>query len=398
MPVKLRQEEALARFHETHGDRYDYSRVEYVKSNAKVLILCREHGPFEQIPSAHWGGSGCPTCWFEKQRRTKSMDFETFASRARERFEERYTYDPASWDTHSNMQKKMLRFWCPEHGQQEMRPESHIASATGCGQCSRERFFDTRRLSDDEFAARAREHHGDAYTYERARYQGAFEEVTVTCSEHGDFSVIATNHLRKQGCPECAKREFTAKRSWSFEGFLGRVTERFGDRFEYDRSSWDDSITMLQHRQIRIRCPEHGWRTQKPMEHLLSPTGCAPCSVIEAGLKRRKNHEEIVAKLKEVHGDLYSYEKAVYTRMVDKIIVGCADHGDFSIGPSKHLEGQGCPRCSVRGFQPDLPAIVYYLRIDAPDGALYKIGITNLTVWERYSNRLDQDRITILHE
>ncbi len=37
-------------------------------------------------------------------------------------------------------------------------------------------------------------------------------------------------------------------------------------------------------------------------------------------------------------------------------------------------------------------------RIDAPDGAFYKIGISNLTVWERYPYASDQNRITILRE
>ena len=45
MPQKLAQEDVLARFHEVHGDRYDYSRVEYVDTRTKVVIICREHGP-----------------------------------------------------------------------------------------------------------------------------------------------------------------------------------------------------------------------------------------------------------------------------------------------------------------------------------------------------------------
>ena len=60
--------------------------------------------------------------------------------------------------------------------------------------------------------------------------------------------------------------------------------------------------------------------------------------------------------------------------------------------------GHGCPKCAPGGFDPDLPAIVYYIRIYTPYGVCYKIGITNLTVWERYPYRSDQARITILRE
>lgn len=48
MGKKLTQEVVLSRFRETHGDRYDYSQVEYVHSQTKVVIICREHGPFRQ--------------------------------------------------------------------------------------------------------------------------------------------------------------------------------------------------------------------------------------------------------------------------------------------------------------------------------------------------------------
>ena len=27
-----------------HGDKYDYSKVEYEKSSEKVIIICNEHG------------------------------------------------------------------------------------------------------------------------------------------------------------------------------------------------------------------------------------------------------------------------------------------------------------------------------------------------------------------
>ena len=45
-----------------HGDKYDYSLVDYIKSNEPVQIICQEHGKFNQLPSIHLSGSGCPKC------------------------------------------------------------------------------------------------------------------------------------------------------------------------------------------------------------------------------------------------------------------------------------------------------------------------------------------------
>jgi hypothetical protein len=52
----------VSRFIEVHGDRYDYSKVEYVKRRDKVRIVCPIHGEFWQRPGAHLYGTGCPSC------------------------------------------------------------------------------------------------------------------------------------------------------------------------------------------------------------------------------------------------------------------------------------------------------------------------------------------------
>lgn len=50
MPKKFKQKDALARFHETHGDRYDYSRVECSRKHQShpaasgTNLAARDHG------------------------------------------------------------------------------------------------------------------------------------------------------------------------------------------------------------------------------------------------------------------------------------------------------------------------------------------------------------------
>ena len=45
-----------------HGNKYDYSKVEYKTTHKKVTIICPEHGEFEQSSASHKGGAGCPSC------------------------------------------------------------------------------------------------------------------------------------------------------------------------------------------------------------------------------------------------------------------------------------------------------------------------------------------------
>jgi len=47
---------------EIHSNKYDYSKVKYVNSNHKIIIICPVHGEFTQQPTHHLSGSGCPIC------------------------------------------------------------------------------------------------------------------------------------------------------------------------------------------------------------------------------------------------------------------------------------------------------------------------------------------------
>ena len=45
-----------------HGNKYDYSKVDYVKNTEPVTIICNTHGEFSQEPRSHMVGSGCIKC------------------------------------------------------------------------------------------------------------------------------------------------------------------------------------------------------------------------------------------------------------------------------------------------------------------------------------------------
>lgn len=45
-----------------HGDKFDYSKTIYERSDKLVTITCPKHGDFRQTPTSHLSGSGCPIC------------------------------------------------------------------------------------------------------------------------------------------------------------------------------------------------------------------------------------------------------------------------------------------------------------------------------------------------
>lgn len=61
------QDKVICQFVEAHGNRYDYSLVKYKNDGTKVDIICRKHGIFPQRPSHHKKGQNCPLCAKELQ-------------------------------------------------------------------------------------------------------------------------------------------------------------------------------------------------------------------------------------------------------------------------------------------------------------------------------------------
>ena len=58
----LTTEEFIKKAMDIHGDKYDYSKVQYLNNRTKVCIICPEHGEFWQTPHNHLKGNGCPKC------------------------------------------------------------------------------------------------------------------------------------------------------------------------------------------------------------------------------------------------------------------------------------------------------------------------------------------------
>lgn len=62
MSAKLTTDQFIEKAKLAHGNKFDYSKVNYIDSQTKVIIICPLHGEFEQKPNKHLSGQGCPLC------------------------------------------------------------------------------------------------------------------------------------------------------------------------------------------------------------------------------------------------------------------------------------------------------------------------------------------------
>jgi len=55
-----------------HGDKYNYTNINYQKDNIKIKIICPLHGEFEQLPTNHLTGQGCYKCGIENMKQNRA--------------------------------------------------------------------------------------------------------------------------------------------------------------------------------------------------------------------------------------------------------------------------------------------------------------------------------------
>ena len=242
---------------EIHGDKYDYSKVEYVTTHTKVCIICPEHGEFWQTPAQHLRGRGCPKCANIKRNYKLRGNIVEFVIKARKIHGDRYDYSKVNY---INAQTKVCII-CPEHGEFWQTPAKHLSGA-GCAKCG-----GGYKYNNNDFITKAKEIHGDKYDYSKVNYINSQIKVCIICPEHGEFWQTPALHLRGNGCPICGGRN-----KLDNESFVIKAREIHGDRYDYSKVEYINNKTK-----VCILCPEHGEFWQIPALHLRG-SGCPICN------------------------------------------------------------------------------------------------------------------------
>lgn len=130
-------EEFISRAIVVHGDKYDYSLVDYKTARIKVKIICKTHNVvFEQAPHVHLKGKGCKLCANDKQAAHRKADNEHFIKRSvAYHGPELFTYEKLDYKN----AKTPVIVTCKIHGDFPTYPDNHWLGA-GCPDCSESGF------------------------------------------------------------------------------------------------------------------------------------------------------------------------------------------------------------------------------------------------------------------
>ena len=128
--LSLSTEEFIKRAREVHGNKYDYSKVNYTSQKDKVCIICPEHGEFWQNPYTHYLGIGCPKCGVLKRSQTQAKSTEKFIEQAIKVHGNTYDYSKTVYVNSHHL----VSIICPIHGEFQQKPTYHL-DGCGCQQC-----------------------------------------------------------------------------------------------------------------------------------------------------------------------------------------------------------------------------------------------------------------------
>jgi hypothetical protein len=139
MSRRLTTEEFIERARKIHGDLYDYSKTEYVRSGDRVEISCRvpSHDPFLMTPDNHTHRTrpqGCPKCGREKAAKARNKTTEEFLIEAREVHGNRYDLSSVDY----KKAKVKVNIGCKKHGVFAITPD-HFLKGQGCKKCGVEK-------------------------------------------------------------------------------------------------------------------------------------------------------------------------------------------------------------------------------------------------------------------
>jgi DNA G:T-mismatch repair endonuclease len=197
---KLTTEQFIEKAKEIHGDKYDYSEVNYVNYLTKVKIICQNHGEFLQTPYNHLNGSNCPKCARINTINKQSSTTEQFIEKAKEIHGDKYDYSEVNYvNNHSK-----VKIICQKHGSFWQSPNNHISQCQGCFECGKMLQIEKRSLTTEQFIEKAKEIHGDKYDYSEVNYINNHSKVKIICQKHGSFWQVASWHLQSRGCPSCS--------------------------------------------------------------------------------------------------------------------------------------------------------------------------------------------------
>lgn len=129
------------------------------------------------------------------------------------------------------------------------------------------------------------------------------------------------------------------------ESFIKKANIIHNNYYDYSKTIYKKSKDKL-----IVTCPKHGSFEPLPTNHLKG-SGCPECGKERACKTHILGKNRFIIRAKKIHGKKYNYDKVIYVKQYNKVIIVCLKHGDFQQTAKDHMAGKGCPECGKERIQ-----------------------------------------------
>ena len=203
--------DVIKRFIQIWGNIYDYSKVNYINSMTKVIIICKTHGEYYQLLSNHCK-YGCGKCGIKRNVRNIELQQRckiNFALKSNLVHNNKYDYSKSDY---INAATKLIVI-CNTHGEFTITPNNHLRGK-GCPGCGIEHCIKLKLKPFEEYYTEFIKLYGNKYDYSSVIWKGASTRITVVCNKHGEFNIFPFLHRNGKECPKCSNNYSNISIHW----------------------------------------------------------------------------------------------------------------------------------------------------------------------------------------
>ena len=227
MGKRLTTEEFIKRSKEIFEDKYDYSKTQYINNKRKVILICPEHGEFEQLPNNHLAGKNCPECGkiSMKQKLTGRKYSLYTKEEIQNKIDNIHGNIKIIWEYVNTRTHTLCK--CTEC-QYEWEPiPDKLLQGRGCPNCSK------RIKGTVESLQKQLIDNNKNFTI-LGSYTNRDTPTLVKCNDCGyEWEVRLYDLIHKQSCPKCSK----SKGETSVENYLKQNNINYIDQYPIEIDS-----------------------------------------------------------------------------------------------------------------------------------------------------------------
>ena len=340
----------------SEADGWDPSSIAPSSKNKLKWRCSLGHNYLMAVTNRVLQGQNCPVC----AGKQVLAGFNDLATLNPEIAKQAFGWDPST----ATIGSKKKRKWKCESGHISEAVILNRVHGSGCGVCgNRILEFGVNDLKS-KFPEIA--HQANGWNPEE-KLSGSSERLSWICSKgHVWESTIVNRTFNKTGCPICANQKLLT-------GFNDLAT--LHPELAAQAYGWDPSKTLSgSPKKVAWICSEgHIWKSQTS-SRISQKSGCLVC----VGRQVLAGFNDIQTTFPDLALQAVGWDPTKYTHGSGAKVKWKCEKGHVwpAVISSRTSGGQGCPSCSISGFDPNKEGWLYLLF--HPDWELHQIGISNV--------------------